>query len=117
MLNTVDTWWSLSPGQKLSFPNATLVRASEDIGEELITHEERETRFKANDYRISHIITLLKRGTNKDRETFAARLISDIRAEIEVDALTFLASTDLIDSCPEEDIQNSCDSSFTVLCP
>ncbi len=46
MLNTVDTWWSIAPGDRMIFPKAQVVLAGSPDQQNLLESHGNETRFK-----------------------------------------------------------------------
>jgi hypothetical protein len=50
MLNTVDTWWSISPGQRMIFPRAQIVAAGSSDQSALLEVDGNVTKFKTGNF-------------------------------------------------------------------
>lgn len=71
-INTVDTWWSLNPGEPLYFPDATLVEAGGREQESLfqVDEENKVIRYKSDNIRAEDLLSLLTDMNHHTRITF-----------------------------------------------
>lgn len=71
-LNTVDTYWNLNPGQRLTFPDATVVVPNDGVMDSLYTWDGNVVSWKSGDVGVRDLVQLYNaKKSEKEKYDFA----------------------------------------------